>query len=79
MTLHHDVLERHASARALVHNHLRRTGHSREFCPEERLGLVSGRIRHWIKKAFHCFDLGKADCKFQHEFNVKLHGTTNDP
>ena len=74
MTLHHDALERRTAAGASVRNHLRRTGHSIEFCHEERLELVSGRIRHWIKKAFHCFDLGKAERKLQREFNVELHG-----
>ena len=78
MTLHHDALERRAAARASVRNHLRNTGHSIEFCHKERLELVSGRIRHWIKKAYHCFDLGKADRKFQCEFNVELHGTDDD-
>ena len=74
MTLHHDALERRTAAGASVRNHLRRTGHSLKFRPEERLGLVSGRIRRWIKKAFHCFDLGKAERKLQREFNVELHG-----
>jgi len=78
MTLHHDALERCAAARASVCNHLRHTGHSLEFRLEEHLGLVSGRIRRWIKKAFHCFKLGKADRKFQREFNVELHGTDDD-
>jgi len=78
MALQHDALERHASARDLVRNHLKRTGHSLEFCPEEHLGLVNGRIRHWIKKAFHIFALSKADRKFQCEFDVELHGTDDD-
>ena len=78
MALQHDALERHASARDLVRNHLKRTGHSLEFCLEERLGHVSGRIHRWIKKAFHCLTFGKACCKFQGEFDVKLHGMDDD-
>ena len=42
MALQHDAMERCASARASVCNHLKRTGHSLEFRPGERLGLVSG-------------------------------------
>ena len=57
---------------------MKRTGHSLEFRPEERVGLVSGRIRRWIKKAFYCFTISKADRKFQHEFNIELHGTNDD-
>ena len=78
MTLHHDALERRAAARASVRNHLRNTGHSIEFCHEERLELVSGRIRHWIKKAFHIFSLGKESRKFHREFSVKLHSIDDD-
>ena len=78
MSLQHDAFEHRASARASVRHHLKRTGYSLEFHPEEHLGLVSGRIRRWIKKAFHCFKLGKADRKFQREFNVELHGTDDD-
>ena len=74
MALQHDALERRASALDLVRNHLKRTGHSLEFYPEECLGLVSGRIRHWIKKAFHCLALGNAS-KFERDFDVELHGT----
>jgi hypothetical protein len=33
--LQHDALERRAFARASVRNHLRRTGYSLEFRPEE--------------------------------------------
>ena len=40
---------------AAVRNQLERTGHSLEFHPAERVGLVSGRIRRLIKKAFHIF------------------------
>jgi len=58
-----------------VRNNLKRTGHSLEFRPEEHLGLISSRIRHWIKKAFHIFTLCKENCKFQREFDVELHGT----
>ena len=75
MSLQHDAFERRASAREAVRNQLNRTGHSLEFRPEERVGLVSGRIRRWIKKAFYCFTISKADRKFQREFNVELHGT----
>ena len=78
MSLQHDAFERHASARAAVRNQLKRTGHSLEFRPEERVGLVSGRIRHWIKKVFYYFTISKADHKFQREFNVELHGTDDD-
>ena len=78
MPLQHDAFERRASARAAVRNQLKRTGHSLELRPEERAGLVSGRIRHWIKKAFYYFTISKADHKFQHEFNVELHGTDDD-
>jgi hypothetical protein len=61
MTLQHDALECRASARALVRNYLKCTGHSLEFRREERLGLVSGRIRSWINKAFDCLALGNVD------------------
>ena len=57
MTLQHDAFERRVSAWAAVHNQLKCTEHSLEFCPEERVGLVSGRIRRWIKKVFHYFAL----------------------
>ena len=72
------ALERCAFARASVHNQLEPTGHSLEFRPEERVGLLRCRIRRWIKRAFQCFELGKAYRKFQREFNVKLHGTDDD-
>ena len=49
MPLQYDAFERRAFTRAAVHNQLKRTGHSLEFRPEERVGLVSGRIRRWIK------------------------------
>ena len=78
MPLQHDAFERRAAARAAVHNQLERTSHSLEFHPAERVGLVSGRIRHLIKKAFHIFSLGKESCKFHCEFNVELHGTDDD-
>ena len=42
MDLHHDALERRASVRTSVRNQLKRIGHSIEFHPEERIGLVSG-------------------------------------
>ena len=72
------ALESRASARASVRNHLEPTRHSLEFRPKERVGFLRGRIRHWVKRAFQCFELGKANCKFQHEFNVELHGTNDD-
>ena len=78
MTLQHDAFKHRASARAVVRNQMKRTGYFLEFCPEERVGLVSGRIRRWIKKAFYYFTISKADRKFQHEFNVELHGTDDD-
>jgi len=78
MPLQHDAFERRASARAVVRNQLKRTGHSLEFRPEDRVGLVSCRIRRWIKKVFYYFTISKADRKFQHEFNVELHGTDDD-
>ena len=78
MTLHHDALERHAAARASVRNHLRHTEHSIEFCHEERLGLVSGRIRRWIKKSFYCLALGNASGKLEREFDVELYAMDDD-
>ena len=36
------------------------------------------RIRRWVKRAFQCFELGKVNRKFQHEFNVELHGTDDE-
>ena len=78
MPLQHDAFERRASAWAAVRNQLKRTGHSLEFRPEDRVGLLSGHIRRWIKKAFYYFTISKADCKFQSEFNVELHGTDDD-
>ena len=78
MPLQHDAFERRAAAQAAVRNQLERAGHSLEFHPAERVGLVSGRIRCLIKKAFHIFSLGKESHKFYHEFNVELHGTDDD-
>ena len=78
MALQHDALEHCAIARASVRNHLKHTGRSLEFHPEERLELVSGRIRHQIKRAFQCFEIRKANRKFEREFNVELHGTDDD-
>ena len=78
MPLQHDAIEHRAAAWAAVRNQLERTDHSREFHHAERVGLVSGRIRHLIKKAFHIFSLGKESRKFYHEFNVALHGTDDD-
>ena len=68
MPLQHDAFERRAAAQAAVRNQLERT----------RVGLVSGRIRHLIKKAFHIFSLGKESRKFYREFNVELHGTDDN-
>ena len=78
MPLQHDAFERRATAQAAVRNQLERTGHSLEFHPAERVGLVSGRIRHLIKKDFHIFSLGKDNRKFYREFNIELHGTDDD-
>ena len=78
MTLQHDAFKHPAAARAAVRNQLERTGHSLEFHPAERVGLVIGRIRRLIKKAFHIFSLGKESRKFYCEFNVELHGTDDD-
>ena len=78
MSLQHDAFEHRASARAVVRNQMKRTGYFLEFRPEERVGLVSGRIRRWIKKAFYYFTISKADRKFQLEFNVEQHGSYDD-
>ena len=78
MPLQYDVFERRAAAQAAVRNQLKRTGHSLEFHPAERVGLVSGHIHRWIKKAFHIFSLDKDSRKFHREFNVELHGTGDD-
>ena len=78
MPLQHDAFEHRAAAQAAVCNQLERTGHSLEFHPAERVGLVSSRIRHLIKKAFHILSIGKESRKFHHEFNVELHGTDDD-
>jgi len=72
------TLERRASARAAVRNQMEATGHSLEFRPEERVGLLRCRIRRWVKRAFQCFELGRENRKFQREFNVELHGTDDD-
>ena len=78
MPLQHDAFERRAAAQAAVRNQLERSGHSHEFHPAEHVGLVSGRIRHLIKKVFYIFSLGKESRKFCREFNVELHGTDDD-
>ena len=78
MSLQHDAFECRAAARVAVRNQLERTGHSLELHPAERLGLVSGRIRRLIKKAFHIFSLAKESRKFYREFNVELHGTDDN-
>jgi hypothetical protein len=78
MPLQHDALECRTFARASVRNHLRRTGYSLEFCPEECLELVSGSIRRWIKKTFDCLALCNVSCKVECELDVELHGTDDD-
>ena len=72
------TLERRASAWAAVRNQMEPTGHFLEFQPEECVGLLRCRIRRWVKRAFQCFELGRENLKFQHEFNVELHGTDDD-
>ena len=72
------TLERRASSRAAVRNQMEATGHSLEFRPEERVGLLKYRIRHWVKRVFQCFELGRENRKFQREFNFELHGTDDD-
>jgi hypothetical protein len=78
MALQHDALERRAFSQVSIHNHLMRTGHSLEFHLEERLALVSSRIRRWIKKVFDCLALSNARRKVERELDVKLHGTDDD-
>ena len=79
MSLPHVIaLEHRVSARASVRNQLEPTGHSLEFRPEERVGLLRCRIRRWVKRAFQCFELGRENRKFHREFNVELHGTDDD-
>ena len=72
------TLERRASTRAAVRNQMEPIGHSLEFRPDERVGLLRCRIRRWVKRAFQCFELGREIRKFQREFNVELHGTDDD-
>ena len=72
------TLEHRASARAAVRNQLEPTGHSLEFRPEERIGLLRCHICHWVKRAFQCFEFGRENRKFQREFNFELHGTDDD-
>ena len=72
------TLERRASTRAAVRNQMEPIGHFLEFRPEERVGLLRCRIRRWVKRAFQCFELDRENRKFQHEFNVELHGTDDD-
>ena len=72
------TLEHRTSARVAVCNQMEPTGHSLEFRPEERVGLLRCRIRRWVKRAFQCFELGRENRKFQREFNVELHGTDDD-
>ena len=64
MPLQYDAFERRAAARAVVRNQLEHTGHSLEFHPAERVGLVSGHIRRLIKKVFLIFSLGKKAVNF---------------
>ena len=58
------TLEHRASARAAVRNQMEPTGHSLEFRPEERVGLLRCRIHRWVKRAFQCFELGRENRKF---------------
>ena len=58
------TLERQASTRAAVRNQMELTGHSLEFRPEERVGLLRCRIRHLVKRAFQCFELNRENHKF---------------
>jgi len=58
------TLERRASAWAAVRNQMEPTGHSLEFRPEERVGLLRCRIRRWVKRAFQSFELGQENRKF---------------
>ena len=78
MALQQDALERRASAQAQVCNRLELTGNTLEFCPKEQIGLVSGRIRHWIKREFGWLTMNNEKCKFKHDFDVELHGTDDD-
>ena len=72
------TLEHRASTRAAVRNQMEPIGHFLEFRPEERVGLLRCRIRRWVKRAFQCFELGRENRKFHHEFNVELHGMDDD-
>ena len=72
------TLERRASTRAAVCYQMEPTGHSLEFRPEDRIGLLRCRIRRWVKRAFKCFELGREIRKFHREFNVELYGTDDD-
>ena len=58
------TLERRASARAAVHNQLEPTGHSLEFQPEERVGLLRGRIAVWLREHFNALNLVKKIANF---------------
>ena len=78
MSLQYDAFERRAAARAAVRNQLERTGHSLEFHPAERVGLVSGRIRRLIKKAFHIFSLGKESRKCDHELMARYNARRDE-
>jgi hypothetical protein len=69
MALEHYALERRAFTLASIRNHLKRTGHSLKFRREERLGLIRGRIRRFIKKALDCLTLHNARRKFEREFD----------
>lgn len=74
MVLQHDALERRASARMVVRATLTRAGHSLDYRPSERLGLVSGRVRRWIKKAYEKLSL----CVRNVESDVEMYGTPED-
>ena len=51
------TLERRAPARAAVRNQMEPTGHSLEFRPEERVGLLRCRIRRWLREHFNALNL----------------------
>ena len=53
------TLEHRVSARAAVRNQLQPTGHSLEFRPEERVGLLRCRIRRWLREHFNALNLEK--------------------
>ena len=74
MTLQHHGVEQRASARLAVRDRLTSVGHSLKFWPSDRLGLISGRVRRWIKKAVEKIAL----CNIPDEIEVELYGTEDD-